>query len=228
MISVAMAAYKGEKYISEQVASILNQLGEGDELIISDDCPYTQTYEFLRELIEGDGRIVYTAGPGKGVIKNFEHAISLARGEYIFLSDQDDVWCGNKVERVMNAFSDGAMLVLHNAAITDGMLHPVGVSSFEINHTEVGTVKNIIKNSYQGCCMAFCSELKKFILPFPEKLPMHDQWIGLTAEKHGKVTLIDEPLILYRRHGENVSGNGSGFLTKLNWRVQIISALLRR
>lgn len=228
MISVALAAYKGEKYILEQVSSILEQLGENDELIISDDCPHTETYDVLSDLIQKDKRIVYVEGPGKGVIKNFEHAIALVKGDYIFLADQDDVWCGNKVERVMKAFAGGADIVLHNAAVTDGELCPSGIDAFTINHTATGTVKNIIKNSYQGCCMAFSAQLREHILPFPEKLPMHDQWIGLVGEKFGRVELIEEPLILYRRHGENVSGNGSTALTKLKWRAQIISALISR
>lgn len=228
MISVALAAYKGEKYIMEQVSSILKQLDENDELIISDDCPYTETYGVLSDLIQKDKRIVYAEGPKKGVIKNFEHAIALAKGDYIFLADQDDVWCDNKVERVMKAFDSGADIVLHNAAITDGRLCPNGTYAFQTNHTATGTVKNIIKNSYQGCCMAFNARLREHILPFPEKLPMHDQWIGLVGEKFGRVELIEEPLILYRRHGENVSGNGSTILTKLKWRAHIISALISR
>lgn len=228
MISVVMAAYKGEKFISQQVGSILKQLAEDDELVISDDYPHSETYGVLAPLIEKDKRIVYVEGPGRGVIKNFEHAIGMAKGDYIFLADQDDVWLDNKVDRVKKAFANGADLVLHNAVITDGELNKTGETAFEINRTHMGTVANIIKNSYQGCCMAFKSELKKYILPFPEKLPMHDQWIGLMAEKHGKVKLVDEPLILYRRHGNNASGNGSSITEKIKWRLEIAFAIVNR
>ncbi|HAX83802.1 MAG TPA: alpha-L-Rha alpha-1,3-L-rhamnosyltransferase [Ruminococcaceae bacterium] len=228
MISVVLAAYKGEKYIFEQVRSILSQLNAEDELIISDDYPLGDTKKAISDFIENDKRIVYIQGPGKGVIKNFEFAISKARGDIIFLADQDDVWLDGKVEAVTAEIRKGADLVLHNAIITDGELNETGETAFRINNTQKGFLRNIIKNSYQGCCMAFDAKIKKYILPFPSKIPMHDQWIGLMAEKHGKVSLIEEPLILYRRHGGNVTGNGSGFLTKLRWRADIVLSVLGR
>ncbi len=228
MVSVVLAAYKGEKYIAAQVKSIVSQLGENDELIISDDFPSGKTIDAVSDLMKKDKRIVYIEGPQKGVIRNFEYAISKARGDYIFLADQDDVWLDGKIKTVMSELENGVDLVLHNAKITDGELHETGETAFEINKTEKGFLRNIIKNSYQGCCMAFCSGLKKYILPFPAKIPMHDQWIGLMAEKHGKVGLIEKPLILYRRHGDNVTGNGSDFVTKLKWRADIILSVIGR
>ena len=162
------------------------------------------------------------------MIANFEFAISKARGDYIFLSDQDDVWLDGKINTVLKEFYNGSDLVLHNAFITDGELHKTGETAFEINNTKKGFFRNIIKNSYQGCCMAFRSEMKKYILPFPKKIPMHDQWIGLIAEKHGRIGLINEPLILYRRHGGNVTGNGSNFITKFKWRADIILSVIGR
>jgi glycosyltransferase involved in cell wall biosynthesis len=218
MISVVLAAYKGEKYIGAQVESIISQLGENDELIVSDDFPTGDTRKAIADLIENDKRIIYLNGPGRGVIANFEFAISKARGDYIFLSDQDDVWLDGKINTVLKEFCNGSVLVLHNAFITDGDLHKTGQTAFEINNTKKGFFRNIIKNSYQGCCMAFRSEMKKYILPFPKKIPMHDQWIGL----------INEPLILYRRHGGNVTGNGSNFITKFKWRADIILSVIGR
>lgn len=228
MISVVLAAYKGEKYIEAQVRSILPQLGENDELIISDDFPQGKTRQALEPLMDSDSRIVYLQGPGKGVIKNFEYGIAKAKGDCIFLADQDDVWLENKVETVVREIENGADLVLHNALITDGELNETGETSFEVNRTTPGILRNIVKNSYQGCCMAFHRDLVRYILPFPERLPMHDQWIGLMAEKHGKVKPVKEPLILYRRHAENVSGNGSSLADKIKWRFSIISSLIGR
>lgn len=228
MISVVLAAYKGEKFIHAQVESILSQLSENDELIVSDDFPSGNTKSAISDFIEDDRRVVYIEGPSKGVIKNFEFAISRARGDYIFLADQDDIWLEGKVKSVIEKLENGADLVLHNAEIVDGELQKTGETAFEINKTETGFLRNIIKNSYQGCCMAFRAEMKKYILPFPTKIPMHDQWIGLMAEKHGRVALIDEPLILYRRHGGNVTGNGSGFFTKIKWRADIVLSVIGR
>lgn len=228
MISVVLAAYKGEKFILEQVNSILMQLDRNDELIISDDYPQGETYSALSDIINSDCRVKYIHGKGKGLIKNFENAIEHSRGDFIFLSDQDDVWLDGKVQAVMLEFRQGADVVLHNATITDARLNPTGETAFEINSTTVGTIRNLIKNSYQGCCMAFRKELKQHILPFPDDIPMHDQWIGLMGEKYGKVHLINQPYILYRRHGENVSGNSSSLLQKIKWRVDIIGCLIRK
>lgn len=228
MISVVIAAYKGEKYIVEQVKSILPQLGESDELIISDDYPEGETKASLDGIIKRDSRVKYIHGRSLGLIKNFEYAINHAKGDFIFLSDQDDVWLEGKVEAVMKEFNDGADVVMHDALITDGELNPTGDRAFVLNSAGKGIFKNILKNSYQGCCMAFRKKMKEYILPFPEKIPMHDQWIGLIGEKHGNVHLINHPYILYRRHSENVSGGGSSLMQKIMWRINIIGCLLRK
>lgn len=228
MISVVIAAYKGEKYIAEQVKSIIPQLGESDELIISDDYPEGETKASLDGIIKKDSRVKYIHGRSLGLIKNFEYAINHAKGDFIFLSDQDDVWLEGKVEAVMKEFNAGADVVMHDALITDGELNPTGDRAFVLNSAGKGIFKNILKNSYQGCCMAFRKEMKEYILPFPEKIPMHDQWIGLVGEKHGNVHLINHPYILYRRHSENVSGGGSSLMQKVMWRINIIGCLLRK
>ncbi len=226
MISVVLAAYKGEKYIVEQVRSILSQLSENDELVISDDYPQGETKAALEDILKNDPRVKYIHGKSQGLIKNFEYAINNSRGDFIFLSDQDDVWLEGKVKAVMSEFENGADVVMHDAFITDGELNPTGERAFALNSAGKGVFKNILKNSYQGSCMAFRKEMKEYILPFPEKIPMHDQWIGLMGEKHGKVHLIDHPYILYRRHGENVSGSGSSLMQKIRWRINILGCLL--
>lgn len=228
MVSVVLAAYKGEKYIVEQVESILLQLDVDDELVISDDYPQGETYSALSDIISSDSRVRYIHGKGCGLIKNFENAVTHSRGDYIFLADQDDVWLEGKVQAVLDEFSKGADVVLHDAVITDGMLNPTGDTAFKLNSTQTGIVRNIVKNSYQGCCMAFRKEMKNHILPFPDSIPMHDQWIGLQGERYGKVHLINHPYILYRRHSESVSGKKTTLHQKIMWRVNIIGCLLRK
>ncbi len=228
MISVVLAAYKGEKYIVAQVESILSQLGDGDELVISDDLPEGETREALNDILNSDPRVKYIHGKGQGLIKNFENALNNSKGDYIFLSDQDDVWFEGKVKAVMEEFRNGASVVMHDAEITDAELNPTGERAFAVNSAKTGIFRNILKNSYQGSCMAFRSDLKKYILPFPDSIPMHDQWIGLMGEKHGKVHLVNHPYILYRRHSENASGGGSSLLQKIKWRIAIAGCVLRK
>lgn len=228
MISVVIAAYNGGEYIAQQLSSVLPQLGESDEVVISDDLPSGSTAQAVRPFLETDKRVKYINGPGKGVIKNFENAINYASGDYIFLCDQDDVWLEGKVSAVMESFKSGASVVMHDAYITDGNLNIIENSLFQKNGVGLGCVKNIIKNTYTGCCMAFDSNLKKFILPFPDAIPMHDQWIGLIGEKTGKVALIDKPYIYYRRHDGTATGGKTSFLQKIKWRADIIRCLSER
>lgn len=228
-ISVAMATYNGEKYIREQLTSIINQLGEDDEVIISDDKSSDNTTSIINEFIEKDKRIKLIKGPCLGVIKNFENAISNCKNDYVFLSDQDDIWHDNKIESVLSCFEKTkADLILHNADIMqNGEIS--NQTFFEKRGVKKGIKNNILKNSYIGCCMAFKADMKKYILPFPENLPMHDQWIGIICEKYGKVEFIDTPLITYRRHDNNASGDThSSVLTMLKWRFNLISAFNKR
>ena len=222
MVSVALAAYKGERFIEEQLNSILAQLGPEDEVVVSDDCPSSEMSALVLKMAEEDPRIRYVEGPGKGVIRNFNNAIAKTKGDIIFLSDQDDVWLPGKVENVTAAIEGGADLVLHNAAVTDADLNVTDPSFFMRHGSRPGYWQNILKNSYMGCCMAFRAELKCIALPIPAKVPMHDQYIGLLAEKHGKVAFLDEPLIYYRQHGNNVTGGKTSLSDKVRWRLDIL------
>lgn len=224
-ISVALAAYKGEKYLAEQLRSILSQIGDDSQIIVSDDCPDDEMKSIVDSF--GDGRIQYVKGPGQGVIKNFEYAISLCEGDYIFLCDQDDVWREDKVEKCLAELQNGCLLVLHDAAIVDAGLNDTGKTVFDSLNSSSGVLKNLTVNSFVGCCMAFKKELKNHILPFPKNLPMHDQYIGLAATKYGKVKLINEPLIFYRRHGGTVTGGRTSLKDKIKWRFQIVGAYLK-
>ncbi len=223
-ISVALAAYNGEKYIRPQLESVLCQLGADDEIIVSDDNPSGGTKEAV--LSVGDGRIKYVEGEGKGAQKNFENALKLTSGDIIFLCDQDDVWLPGKVEAVVKETESGASLVLHDASVTDAELNVTQSSYFALHKPSDSLAANLIKNSFVGCCMAFTRPVLQNALPFPDDVPMHDWWIALTAIKSGfKVAFINEPYILWRRHGDNVTGGKTDLSQKLKWRESIIRSL---
>lgn len=227
-ISVALAAYKGEQYISEQIDSILSQLGENDELIVSDDYPEGKTREIVLDYHSKDKRIRYVEGKGNGVVKNFENALKVCTGDIIFLSDQDDVWMPNKVECVMNEFKNGADLVLHDAAVTDSALNITEPSYFAVHGSNASFLGNMARNSFVGCCMSFTKEVLHESLPFPEALPMHDWWIALVAmKKKRKVVLLGKPLIKWRRHSGTVTGKKTSLLQKIMWRVNILLSLMK-
>jgi glycosyltransferase involved in cell wall biosynthesis len=228
-ISVCVATYNGAAYINEQLRSVLPQLGEGDEIIISDDRSTDDTLESIRAL--GDSRIQIVPGPRKGLVKNFENALSHASGDYIFLCDQDDVWLPGKVEQMIKTLQS-CSLAVSDCRVVDKDLHTLESSFLASRGAGRGVLKNLVRNSYIGCCMAFRGELLEKALPFPEGIPMHDWWLGLIAELFGSVKFMDEPLLLYRRHGKNASEtsqkSATGRYTQARWRLKLMAALTGR
>lgn len=203
-VSVAMATYNGEKYIKEQIETILNNLDDKDELVISDDGSSDMTIEIINKI--NDKRIKLLEGARKGLKKNFENAIKNTTGDVIFLSDQDDIWMENKVEKVLECFNNNNyILIQHDAVVVDENDKVIYESFAEHRKVKTGVIKNLIKNSYHGCCIAFRKELIKEILPIPDNVYLHDEWIGIVAELNGKTYFLDEKLIKYRRHSENTS-----------------------
>lgn len=206
-ISVALAYYNGGRYIEEQLDSILKQLKEKDELVISVDKAEDGSRGLLEKRAEEESRIRLVDGPGKGVVKNFEYAISQCEGDVIFLSDQDDIWVEGKVKKMLKAMKEQrAMAVLHDASLVDEKGELLDEPTlFALRKCGPGIVKNLIKNSYTGCCMAFRKELLPVILPIPDDMYMHDYWIGTAAEYCGRVAFLEDALLYYRRHGGNVT-----------------------
>lgn len=199
-VSVALGACNGMQFMQQQIRSVLLQLKDSDELVISVNPSQDGTEAYVKALAEEDHRVKWYLCEEKGIIANFENAIRHCKNEIIFLCDQDDVWKNDKVKKVNACFTDGVVLVEHDCLYTDEELHETGQTLFHKRHPCTGFLRNYIQNSYQGSCMAFKKEVVKDILPIPRDIAMHDQWIGLIAEKCGKVVFLNEPLLLYRRH----------------------------
>lgn len=209
MISVCIATYNGEKYIREQLTSILPQLGRDDEIVISDDGSTDNTLHAIMAF--RDERIKITEGPRlNSPIWNFENALKQTKGEYIFLADQDDVWKPNKVEVCMR-WMQTYDCVISDAEVTDSELSMTASSLYQMLHVRTGKLYNACwKNGYTGCCMAFRRSILKLALPFPTDIPMHDIWIGNVAAFHYRVKFVNDKLIYFRRHNDTNSCNGKG------------------
>lgn len=230
MISVCMTTCNGERYVQAQIESILNQIGEQDELVISDDGPVDRTLELMSRF--DDGRIVLLIKDGPpGVVRNVENSLLHARGEYVFLADQDDVWLPGKVARMMSAL-EHCDVVVSDCHVTDSQLSIIHPSLFQLIQSGPGLFKNLYRNSYIGCCMAMRREVLDRALPFPDNTPMHDWWIGLIGDAAYRTEFIDEPLMLYRRHDNNLSltseRSSSSLMRKLFWRMVIVKNLFFR
>jgi glycosyltransferase involved in cell wall biosynthesis len=199
MVSVCMATYNGGKYIQAQLDSILSQLEQNDELVISDDSSSDNTVEIIRSI--PDPRIKLFAGNMfRDPIKNFQNCLQQSSGKYIFLSDQDDVWIEGKYKKMTTLLNEYD-LVISDSIIVDEKLNQIEPSFFKFFGSGKGVIKNIGRSAYYGSCMAFTRKLLQMSLPFPESKEIgHDLWIGLIGELTGRVLFYEEPLLLYRRH----------------------------
>jgi glycosyltransferase involved in cell wall biosynthesis len=228
MISVCIATYNGEKYIQQQLLSILCQIGEKDEIIVSDDCSTDATLTIVKALQDKRIIVLENTKKFKSYNYNFENALKKASGDIIFLADQDDVWDKDRVENIIQYFKT-YNLVICNCFYTDKDLNLLKGSWFESVNAGNGFVKNFIKNTYVGCCMAFNRKVLNAALPFPDNIDSHDTWIGLMAEMTGNPFFLDKQLHYFRRHGENFSVNSgidSVFLQKSPYSLQ--EKLIRR
>lgn len=207
-ISVCMATYNGEKFIEEQLKSILKQLSSNDEVIISDDGSTDRTCSIVEALKDDRIHVVYNKGT-HGFSHNFENALKYAKGDYIFLSDQDDVWYDNKISETVKVLEQYDFAV-SDCITVDRNLKQIKGSRYEEFSIKGGIVEHFIKSRYLGCCMAFNQNVLKAVVPFPKNdfLIEHDIWIAAVSFLYFKYTLIKEPLIMYRRHGNNVSSGG--------------------
>lgn len=227
-VSIVMASYNGSLFIEQQVKSIVCQMQPKDELIISDDGSTDGTINIIKSF--SDDRIKLLNGPQKGVIKNFEFAIQHASGEIIVLSDQDDIWIKNRLQHIRNYFSIAENMAVYHSRFTniDARGNVTSLLSTTLN---TGIAKNVIKNQYIGAMMAFSAPLKEYILPFPENIAMHDQWIGLVNEVlQGGIKVSEEPEVLYRRHSQNLTGKNKriSIRKKFSNRLFMIYYLLKK
>ena len=230
MISVCMATHNGEKYIKEQLSSILSQLSEKDEIIVSDDSSTDKTVEIIESF--QDKRIkILKNNKFRQPNLNFENALKYSKGDIIFLSDQDDVWVKNKVEIILNQLKKYDLIV-SDAFITDEKLNITNESLFSEVNSNRGILKNIIKNTYYGCCMAFKREVLKKALPFPKTREIgHDLWLGIIADRYFKVKFLKEKLIYFRRHENTlttIKKSKRRLIVKLLGRVKVLYYFLKK
>jgi len=220
-ISVCMAVHNGALFLRHQIDSILPQLNDGDELIISDDASTDNSIEIINSYDDPRICLLPPLKFGKPS-KNFEYALSHCKNDIIFLADQDDVWHPNKI-KIMVSELNLYNLVVCDCRLIDEKDNVLSESFFDQNHSQNGMVKNILRNSFVGCCMAFQRNVLEKIFPFPTKISMHDQWIGLIAQRYFKVKFIPQTLVDHRRHSGNYSSTGEP--SKNSWNKKVISRL---
>lgn len=223
MISIAMTTYNGEKYIERQLETILAQSLPADEIIICDDGSKDQTVEIINTFIKKNQtehiRLVKNEN-NLGYVKNFYKAISLTKGDYIFLADQDDEWHTEKIERTLQILKDEkATVVCTNYRLIDAESEVIHNASWFDRNPFIDNVTQkvspisfyelVIGNIAQGCTYCFTKEVKEAYLRVNSTNLIHDHQIMFIAALLGGAYFLDEELIDYRLHGNNMVGFGS-------------------
>lgn len=239
MISVCMATYNGGRFIKEQIDSILPQLSENDELIISDDGSTDRTLEIIASYKDERIKVFHhkkTVNKYYPTMKvcysksNFENALRQAKGDYIFLCDQDDIWEKNKVSESLELLKKYDY-VIHNLSVIDENGNVLKEKYYKDQALTFKIFQDIKSLSFWGCCSCFNKKILKNALPIPKRVVQHDSWIGLVAEKIGRCVYIEKTFIRHRIYGENTSTGGkkskNSTLLKICYRFSMLVALLK-
>ncbi len=220
MISVALCTYNGEKFISQQLDSILCQSVPVDEIVICDDCSSDSTRQILEQYaVQSQSIRLIKNEHNLGYISNFEKAIRLCQGDFIFLSDQDDIWHPDKVAESIDYLSYSKMNgAFSNARIIDqeGLFH--GKTLFDLLNLRPYIQKGVLqkylfeilcfrRNLVTGATLVLTRKGKEMVLPLRRSdIFIHDAWIALCLSAHDKLGYIDESLIDYRIHSGQEMG----------------------
>ncbi|WP_374140815.1 glycosyltransferase family 2 protein [Leptotrichia hongkongensis] len=211
-IDILMATYNGEKYLVEQLDSIINQTYRNWNLLIRDDNSTDKTLEIIQNYHKKDKRIkILKDNKGNlGIVQNFEELLKSSESEFIMFSDQDDIWVKNKLDmylKMIEKIKNKGFMIHSDAILFDknksNILKDTFISKKAINRG----LENVFFNYFvQGATILISKEIKNFILPFPKEVYLHDRYIHLISELFFERIFINKALIYYRQHGDNQIG----------------------
>lgn len=216
-IDILLATYNGEKFVKEQIESILNQSYADFNLIISDDASTDNTLNILEEYEKKDTRIkVFKKEKNEGLIANFEFLLKNVTSDYFMFSDQDDIWKKDKIEKSINKLKEeNSGLVYTDLEIVDEELNVIYPSYWKYKQIYKKIIKYnnfealYLNNFVTGCTILAKSKYIKDILPLPRnsKFVLHDYWTALIISAKDKISYVEEPTIQYRQHKNNRVGS---------------------
>lgn len=200
LVSVVLGSYNGEKYLAEQLDSILNQTYRPLELIISDDASVDGTRQLLKKYETNPLVRIFYQEKNLGLVKNFSFAAMQAKGELIAFSDQDDIWLNNKIEKLVEEKGD-YHLVYSNSLLVDERGSSLGKKLSDLKKMYTGDDSRgyILYSCVWGHSMMISKELLKKSLPMPDAVN-HDIWITYMAFQQGGIKYVDEVFTHYRRN----------------------------
>jgi glycosyltransferase involved in cell wall biosynthesis len=233
-VSVALCTHNGERFLREQLDSLIAQTRRPDELIICDDASNDATGDIIQKFArEAPFPVqVQINLSALGTVKNFENAIGSCKGDLVFLCDQDDVWLPEKIDLLEQHFNTESRtdLFFSNARLVDHQTRPelrdlfaeIGFDQRKQRLVKNGRALDVMlrANYICGATMAFRASFKQLLLPIPEFGPLiHDGWIALLLSAVGKVSFQRQPLISYRLHDRQQMG-----LARVSTFAQVVHA----
>lgn len=222
MITVLLAVYNGEKYLREQIESILNQSVSDIRIVIRDDGSVDKSNGIIEEYLQKfPERIsVLTGAPTKSASANFGELLRCCDDDYIMFADQDDVWFADKVQKTFdcmlkteNGDTSVPVLVHGDLTVTDADLKVINKSFFDYQRIipdDLSLNRLLVQNYVTGCTVMINRALKDKAMPMPQGVAMHDWWLALVAAAFGKIATVRAPLMYYRQHGDNQVGAKAG------------------
>ena len=221
-IAILLATYNGEKYLAEQLDSLLYQSFSNFKIYISDDCSTDNTQEIINNYVTRfSNRIVDLNNTERfgSAKKNFINLLYKVNADVYFFCDQDDVWKNDHVEKLLNLYKlenmDEPILIHSDLTVVDKDLKVLAKSFFKYSKLPLRQNKRLyfLQNNVTGCACLINNTLKqlifldnKFLYANFESIPMHDIFFAVTASYFGKIIFINECLVNYRQHGKNVVG----------------------
>jgi len=219
-VSVALPTYNGQAYIKDQLDSIINQSHQPDEIVVFDDCSTDSTVDILQEYKHTypDLFEIHTGDKNVGINDNFMRVIEETDGDYIAIADQDDVWQPEKIELQLGKMDTETTLITHNSRLLtqegkkldktlwDGLIvSPSENSPFE---------RLLVQNFAQGASIFFDAEIKPYLSSVPDGF-LYDHFISLIASACGEISVIDQCLLNYRQHDDQVRGASKSLSVKI-------------
>ncbi len=235
-VSIVMTTYNGEKYLEQQIVSILSSTYQDFELYIVDDGSQDNTMEILNRYKEKYPDKIHLSRneTNLGVTLNFLNAVSKTTSEYIMLCDQDDVWKVDKIAKTLKRVKqmevqfakELPIAVFTDAYVVDENLNIIYESFFRSGRLDprlTDLSHLLMENKLIGCTVMINQAVRRILrsCPLPKRARLHDGWLGLIAASVGKIGFIKEPTLFYRQHGANVVGN-RGFLSYVFNRISNI------
>ncbi len=222
-VDILLATYNGEKFLKEQIDSILNQTYPHFNLLIRDDGSTDRTLEIIKSYQDPRIKLIENKSNG-GVVSNFSSLLQASFAPYVLLCDQDDVWNLDKVEKMLvvaQAFDEGKpLLVHHDMEVVDKELKFISPSFWQfskLNPQATGLSRLLMQNNVTGAACLINHALIEKALPIPQDALMHDHWLALIASAFGEIIPVKEPLMKYRQHGKNQLGaKKQGFVSYIN------------